>query len=167
MTKLKHPLRPFLPSDTLPLRELFAQSIEELTQEEYDEDQRAAWASTAEDALAFAKRLQGMLTLVVERDGEHAGFASLRDNAVIDMIYVHPYHAGEGVGTALIEALETIAAARGSAAISVDASDTAVMFFEGRGYVPTRRNSLPVADLWMSNTTMRKELKSGAGKTAS
>lgn len=167
MTRLKHPLRPFLPSDTLALRELFAQSIEELTQEDYDEDQRAAWASAAEDALAFAKRLQAMVTLVVEREGEPAGFASLKDNSVIDMLYVHPYHAGEGVGSALTEALETLAAARGSDAVSVDASDTAAMFFEGRGYVAMRRNSVPVGDMWLSNTTMRKDLKAGAGKTAS
>jgi len=49
-----YPLRPFLPADTMALRELFAQSIEELTQEDYDEDQRAAWASAAEDAAEFA-----------------------------------------------------------------------------------------------------------------
>ena len=51
------PLRPFLPADTMALRDLFAQSIEELTAEDYDEDQRLAWISTAEDADAFAKRL--------------------------------------------------------------------------------------------------------------
>ena len=37
------PLRPFLPADTMALRDLFAQSIEELTAEDYDEDQRLAW----------------------------------------------------------------------------------------------------------------------------
>ena len=48
-----YPLRPFLPGDTIALRELFAQSIEELTADDYDEDQRVAWASTAADAEAF------------------------------------------------------------------------------------------------------------------
>ena len=47
-----HPLRPFMPADAIGLRELFAASIEELTQDDYDEDQRAAWASLAEDAQA-------------------------------------------------------------------------------------------------------------------
>ncbi len=51
------PLRPFLPGDTMALRELFAQSIEELTQDDYDEDQRIAWVSAAEDADAFSERL--------------------------------------------------------------------------------------------------------------
>ncbi len=37
------------------LAELFVASIEELTGEDYDEGQRAAWASTAEDIEAFGE----------------------------------------------------------------------------------------------------------------
>lgn len=159
-----YPLRPFLPADSMGLRELFAQSIEELTQDDYDEDQRAAWAGTAEDAQAFAKRLGSALTLVVQVEGEYAGFASLKDNKIIDMLYVHPFHAGEGVGTALCDALEKLATARGSEAISVDASDTAETFFESRGYAPVRRNSMPIDDQWLSNTTMTKPLKPATAK---
>ena len=36
MTKPTHKLRPMLPADVGQLRELFAQSIEELTAEDYD-----------------------------------------------------------------------------------------------------------------------------------
>ena len=131
------PLRPFLPADTMALRDLFAQSIEELTAEDYDEDQRLAWISTAEDADAFAKRLGSMLTLVVQLDGIYLGFTSLKDNKTIDMLYVHPDYAGEGIGTALVDALEKIAAARGTETLTTDASDTAVTFFERLGYVQT------------------------------
>lgn len=153
-----HPLRPFMPADTIGLRELFAQSIEELTQDDYDEDQRIAWASAAADAQEFAKRLGSMVTLVVQIEGEYAGFASLKDNKVLEMLYVHPYHSGEGVGTALCDALERIAAARGASEITVDASETAAPFFEDRGYVATRRNSVPIDDQWLANTTMVKKL---------
>lgn len=164
MSAPAYPLRPFLPADAMGLRELFAQSIEELTQDDYDEDQRAAWAATAEDAQAFAKRLGSALTLIVQIEGEYAGFASLKDNKIIDMLYVHPFHAGEGVGTALCDALEKLATARGSEAISVDASDTAETFFESRGYAPVRRNSMPLDDQWLSNTTMTKPLKPATAK---
>ncbi len=157
-TRPSHPLRPFMPADTIGLRELFAASIEELTQEDYDDEQRVAWAAMAEDAQAFANRLGSMVTLVVQIEGEHAGFASLKDNTVLDMLYVHPFHAGEGVGSALCDALERIAAARGASEITVDASETAAPFFEDRGYVATRRNSVPVEDQWLTNTTMSKKL---------
>lgn len=157
-----HPLRPYVAADLMALRELFAQSIEELTQDDYDEDQRIAWASAAEDAQAFGKRLAGMLTLVVQIEGEYAGFAALKDNSHIDMLFVHPYFVGQGIGTTLADALERIAAARGTKAITVDASETAEPFFEERGYVAFRRNSIPLDDQWLANTTMRKELAPAA-----
>jgi putative acetyltransferase len=152
------PLRPFLPADTMPLRDLFAQSIEELTVDDYNEEQRLAWAARAENAAEFAARLGGMVTLVVHLDGEYLGFASLKDNKTIDMLYVHPDYVEEGVGTALLAALEKIAAARGADVLAVDASDTAVPFFERRGYVGAQRNSVPCDDQWLSNTTMIKRL---------
>lgn len=158
MSTPNYPLRPFLPGDTMALRELFAQSIEELTAEDYDEDQRVAWAATAADAEAFAKRLGEMVTLVVQLGGEYAGFASLRDNKTFDMLFVHPYHAGQGVGTALADAIERIARGRGASEITVEASDTAQPFFEARGYEGTQRNMMPRDDQWLPNTTMKKRL---------
>jgi putative acetyltransferase len=153
-----YPLRPFLPADTMALRELFAQSIEELTADDYDEDQRAAWAGAAADAEAFAKRLGAMTTLVVQVEGEYAGFASLKDNNVFEMLYVHPYFAGQGVGGTLAEAIERIARGRGSKEITVEASDTAEPFFEARGYEAVQRSMLPRDNLWLTNTTMKKRL---------
>ena len=161
MTTPAHPLRPFVPGDTPELIELYAQSIEELAAEDYDEDQRLAWASTAADAQAFGQRLAAMTTLVIMIEDDYAGFGSLRDNSHIDMLYVHPFFAREGVGTALADALERLAAGRGATEITVDSSDTAQPFFEARGYVATQRNLLPRDDQWLSNMTMKKQL----GKT--
>lgn len=161
-----YPLRPFLPGDAMALRDLFAQSIEELTQDDYDEDQRLAWVATAEDAAQFADRLAKSLTLVVHSDGEYLGFASLKDNKSIDMLYVHPYYAGEGIGTSLLTALEKIAAARGAEMLSADVSDTAHDFFERHGYVASQRNTLPLDDQWLTNTTMIKRLKPAASSSA-
>jgi putative acetyltransferase len=153
-----HRLRPFLPADTVPLQDLYAQSIEELTADDYDEDQRLAWISRAADPVAFAKRLSENLTLIVEHDGEPLGFASLKGNSEIDMLYVHPYAAGEGVATALLDALERLATARGATTLTADVSDTAHDFFQSRGYQPVRRNNIPLDDVWLANTTMTKTL---------
>jgi putative acetyltransferase len=155
----QHTLQPFLPADTVALVDLFAQSIEELTQDDYTEEQRLAWASAAADAQEFAAHLGRMVTLIVKVDGQYAGFASLKDNATLDMLYVHPYFARQGVGTALVDALERLAKSRGAKAITVDASDTAEEFFERRGYVAQHRNSVPRGDEWLTNTTMKKDLE--------
>jgi putative acetyltransferase len=40
----------------------------------------------------------------------------------------------------------------------VDASDTALVFFQKRGYVPKQRNTVPRGGVWLGNTTMEKSL---------
>ena len=153
-----HPIRPFLPADARPLRELFAQSIDVLTADDYSEDQRVAWAATSEDLAGFAQRLAGSTTLVVMANGQHAGFASLRGNTELDMLYVHPHFANQGIGSTLCDALERLAKARGAKEITTEASDTAEPFFAMRGYEPMQRNLKPIDDQWLSNTTMKKPL---------
>lgn len=160
------PMRPFLPADTERLQDLFAQSIEGLTADDYDEDQRLAWMSRAANALAFAKRLGSGLTLVVEREGELLGFASLKDGTEVDMLFVHPYAAGEGVGSTLLDALERLAKARGVKTLTAEVSDTAHDFFQARGWQPVKRNNLPIGDVWLANTTMSKSLDGSDAKPA-
>jgi len=161
MMATAHPslaLRPFLPADTPLLREIFRDSIEELTGDDYTEAQQEAWASAADDAKEFGDRLSQQLTIVATLEGSPVGFASLEGKDKIDMLYVHPAAAGQGVGAMLVDALEKLAGSRGTAKLSVDASDTARGFFEKRGYVPQQRNSVSIGDEWLANTTLQKQL---------
>ncbi|BDV34052.1 MULTISPECIES: GNAT family N-acetyltransferase [Methylocystis] len=151
-------LRPYLASDAAALAALFRASIEALAAEDYDADQREAWASAADDEAAFAARLAGALTIVALADGEIAGFASLKDNKLFDMLYVRPDYAGQGVGAALADAIEKLAGARGTKTLTVEASDTARDFFAARGYVAQSRNTVTIAGEWLGNTTMTKQL---------
>jgi putative acetyltransferase len=154
-------MRPFLAADAPLLAEIFRSSIQELTGDEYDESQQAAWAAAVDNEVAFAKRLTGALTLVATLGGSPVGFASLRDGTQIDFLYVHPAAAGQGVGTMLVDALEKLAAARGADKLTADVSDSAHEFFRKRGFVDQRRNTVPRGDQWLANTTMEKLL---AGK---
>jgi len=151
-------LRPFLPDDAPILREIFRDSIEDLTDEDYTPAQQEAWASAADDAGEFGKKLAGQLTLIATLEGSPVGFASLAGKDKIDMLYVHPAAAGQGVGAMLVDALEKLAGGRGVGKLSVDASDSARGFFEKRGYVAQQRNTVSVGDEWLANTTMQKQL---------
>ena len=90
--------------------------------------------------------------------GSPVGFISLQGSEQIDMLYVHPAAAGQGVGTMLYDAVEKLAAARGAVTLKVEASDTASGFFQHRGFVPQQRNSVSRAGEWLANTTMQKKL---------
>ncbi|HWL06630.1 MAG TPA: GNAT family N-acetyltransferase [Xanthobacteraceae bacterium] len=153
-------LRPALPADGPLLIAIFRASIGELTSDDYSETQQEAWASAADDEGAFLKRVMDNLALVATLDGSPVAFATLKGNRVIDMLYVHPAGTRRGAASLLCDALEKLAAGRGTESIAVDASDTAKAFFEKRGYVPKLRNTVMRNDEWLANTTMDKPLAS-------
>lgn len=161
MNAQAHPrlaMRPFLVEDVPFLADIFRASIEELTGDDYSEAQQEAWAATADDTAAFAKTLGGQLTLVATMEGSPVGFASLEGKDKIDMLYVNPAAAGQGVGAMLVDALEKLAGSRGAGKLTVDASDSAQLFFQKRGYTAQQRNSISVGGEWLANTTMQKQL---------
>jgi putative acetyltransferase len=157
-------LRPFLPADAPLLAAIFVAAIEELTGDDYSETQQEAWASVADDEAAFGKKLAGGLTLIASLRNSPVGFASLKGKDHIEMLYVHPSAAGQGVATALCDALEKLAGGRGAKQLTVDASDNAQEFFRKRGYAPQQRNSVTINGEWLANTTMQKTLASDGDK---
>jgi putative acetyltransferase len=162
----KPALRPFLADDTPMLAAIFVAAIEELTGEDYSEAQQQAWASAADDEEAFGKRLAGELTLIATLENSPVGFAALKGADHIDMLYVHPGAAGQGVGSMLCDALEKLAGGRGAKTLTVDASDNAEGFFAKRGYEPKQRNTVTVNGEWLANTTMQKTLGEAAAPGA-
>jgi putative acetyltransferase len=155
-------LRPFLAADTPVLAAIFIAAIEQLTGDDYSEAQQEAWASAAADEEQFGKRLASELTLIATLQNSPVGFAALKGTDHIDMLYVHPGAAGQGVASMLCDALEKLAGGRGTKALTVDASDNAAEFFAKRGYVAKRRNTVTVNGEWLANTTMQKILADGA-----
>ena len=151
-------LRPCVPADARRCVEIFRSSIEELAADDYDADQREAWASVADDEDAFAAGLAGALTLIAVIDGAAAGFASLKGGEVIDMLYVDPEFAGRGAGRALIDALTKLATARRAKRLTAEASEGAKPLFERLGFTAEKRNLVRVGDEWLANTTMTKSL---------
>jgi putative acetyltransferase len=151
-------LRPYVPADAKRCAEIFRASIEELAAEDYDADQREAWASRADDEGAFGARLSGALTLLAVIDQQIAGFASLKGGEEIDMLFVDPEFARQGVGLALVEALTKLAEARGARRLTTEASEVAKPLFERQGFTAQKRNLVRLGDQWLANTTMTKTL---------
>jgi putative acetyltransferase len=154
-------LRPFLPADAPLLAEIFRASIEELTADDYSDAQRGAWAAVANDEAAFGEKLAKDLTLVATLGGSVVGFVVLKGPDHVEMLYVHPAGIGKGAGAMLLDAIERLAAGRGAAKLTADASDTARGFFERRGFVAQMRNTVSRGDEWLANTTMEKKLTGG------
>lgn len=149
-------LRPYLPKDVPFLLRMTRGSITQLAQDEYSPGQIEAWVESFSDEAAFAARLAAGLTLVATIDGFPAGYAMLKGKDEIDLLYVAPGLVRRGVASALVEALEKLAAARGATQLSAKASDVARPFFSARGYKPQSRNTVPLGDEWLGHTVMMK-----------
>ena len=119
-------LRPYLPADAPRCAAIFRASIEEIASEDYSEAQCEAWAERADDAAAFGEGLAGILTLIAIEDGEIAGFASLKDDSHVEMLFVDPAYARRGVATVLLDALTKLARARGARASPWDRARAAL-----------------------------------------
>jgi putative acetyltransferase len=151
-------LRPLLAADVPVLAAIIQASIEELTVDDYDEAQRDAWAGTAADEETLGPKLASALTLVATLDGAPVGFVALAGATHLDMLYVYPAAARTGVATLLVDAIEKLATARGAKTLDVDASDTSRPFFDARGFVAQRRETVVVGDVWIGRTHMEKSL---------
>jgi putative acetyltransferase len=153
----KAALRPMLPSDGPLLAAIFQESIEVLAEEDYDEGQRNAWASAADDP-SFLQRLEDSLTLVATMAGSPVGFIALEGPGAIAMLYVHPAVARQGVGSLLYDAIERLATGRGAKQLTVDASDNAKPFFDAKGFMGLHRQTVEIGDYWLGNTRMERPL---------
>ena len=100
-------LRPYLPADAKRCAEIFRSSIEELAAEDYDERAaRGLGVARRRRSRRSARRLAEALTLLAVIDGAVAGFASLKGADQIDMLFVDPEFARQGVGRTLVDALD-------------------------------------------------------------
>lgn len=130
------------------IRTVHRESILGLGPAAYDEEQVEAWAAGCAGA-DYASGIEGEEPFLLATVGEEVvGFASLsvgvpeRYAADVDGevsgVYVHPTHAGRGVGSRLLAAIEERAREAGIARLGLTASANAVGFYDSRGYERVR-----------------------------
>ena len=100
---------------------------------------------SVEDAQAWAKqltpsgmerKLRELEIWVAELDGVTAGWGAIHGD-VLEGLYTAPEYAGQGVGAALLDRLETLMRGQGVDAVRAEASSNAKAFYLRRGYRQT------------------------------
>lgn len=109
-------------------------AIRKLCSGEYDNSQIEAWVSgLGEEDCRGA--IASNVCLVAEGDAGVVGFAELNiGEGAIKGIYVHPHHSRLGLGTMLLQALESRARSAGVRELTAESSLTAVPFFQKFGF---------------------------------
>ncbi len=156
-------LRPFRAGDGQAVADLFVATVRTVNARDYEPAQVAAWSAAGADPARWARTLAGRAAFMAEVGGVVAGFADVTEQGLFDHLYVGPGHQGQGVGTALADAVEAAARAGGCVQVEAEVSVTARPFFAARGYRVVRAQDKAAHGLTFRNYVMVKDLASDGG----
>ena len=151
-------IRAYDAGDAPEIARLFYETVRTVNRADYSDEQVEAWAPGVPDPEELHARVVGHRTLVAEEDGEVVGFAVLKGNGHLDMLFVRQDAVGRGVGRRLYEATEQAARGWGLGRIFTEASITARPFFERRGFRVVREQTVTPRGVPMTNFAMEKGL---------
>ena len=148
-------IRTYTPADCPELARLFYDTVHSVNARDYTQPQLDAWATGQVDLQGWNRSFLEHLTLVAVKDGRIVGFGDISREGYLDRLYVHKDYQGQGIATALCDALE--AAVSGN--ITTHASITAKPFFEHRGYQVCREQTVFRFGIGLTNFVMEKVRK--------
>lgn len=151
-------VRPLKPSDRARLPDLFRASIQGLAHHDYDTKQLRDWAAEA-DSDTFTAQLDEGMTVVALEFGHPVAFAQLAPLHYLNMLYVHPDSAGEGIATLLFQYLEDEARINGVDTIGTHASPTARRFLAGSGFEEVATETVYLGRSELERVRMDKRLR--------
>ena len=140
------------------LLELLRRAVAETARSCYDGDQIDAWLSTLPDPARWRKRLADAEVIVAYTDSQLAGFVALRAPGLVDLLFVDPGRARQGIGRALVARALVRARACGWRRLACDASLLARPLFEAAGFRVLRQQRVTRGQCRLTNFRMAFEL---------
>ncbi|MFK4090080.1 GNAT family N-acetyltransferase [Kribbella sp. NPDC020789] len=135
-------LRSYVPADAVPTWRVYYAAVRRTAIRDYTEEQVRAWAPDEADVdfEVWAARRAAAHTYVACVDDTVVGFSDFTDDGLLDMLFVHPDHSGQGIARLLVTKIQHEAAAHGLTRLITHASRTARPAFESFGFVVDRDN---------------------------
>lgn len=155
-------IRPFCNDDAPALAALTLAAIVTIGLRAYSAKQALSWAARHPGAPRFVdSAAKGDLILVATDDDDRpAAYVLMERDGHIDMLYCHPDHAGKGLATALLAAVEGEARRGGITRLFTEASELARPVFERAAFTLLHRRDfvLPTCgeDIAIHNYAMEK-----------
>jgi len=153
------------PEDAFQMHHVHVTSVRTLCASDYTFEQIEAWVGKLDPQKRRQYMTQGshreILFVAEEKLGVIVGFSSLGINEV-NAVHVHPHYTQMGVGTLLLNAVETEARAQNMKKLKLSASITAVPFYQARGYQAIARSFHTLrSGVEIPCVSMEKSLESG------
>ncbi len=148
-------------ADIPDLLTLFADSVQEVNKNLYTEPQIKAWIEKGiSNPKRWEDRVHEQYFLIAERDGRIVGFASLRLDGYVDLLFVHKNFQRQGIASRLLDQLELLAVVDGLDSLTTEASLSGRPFFEGKGFVVLEALRVKIGKESLPNFKMEKRLNS-------
>ena len=146
-------LRKYEPSDCPAMAALFYDTVHRVNRRDYTPEQLDVWATGQVDLESWNRSFLAHHTLVAMKDGILVGFGDMDSTGYLDRLYVHADYQGQGIATALCDALEKAV----PGPITTHASITARPFFESRGYRVVKAQQVQRQGILLTNYVMEKK----------
>jgi putative acetyltransferase len=151
-------IRPFREGEELALREVFYRSVQGLACRNYSAEQLAVWAPVEYDREKWSARIRHNQPCVAEAGGQIVGFGDVQPDGYIDQLFVAPEAAGQGVGSALLQAIEARARDLVIERLHSQVSLTAQRLFLRHSFEIEAEQTVSVAGVELKNARMFKRL---------
>lgn len=145
-------------ADVPALTEIFFRAVRIGAAAAYSPEQREAWAPAVPSTEVWRDRLAQQAVFIARESGACLGFMTLMPDGLIDLAFVDPDHAGQGVAYRLYQALETDARQAGLDRLHTKASELARPFFMRQGWSVDARQELTIRGTALHNYLMHKVL---------
>ena len=150
-------IKAYDPADAQATIEIFLRAIREVASKDYTPAQIAAWAKV-DDVEVWGQWRASRPTWLAMNGSVPIGFADLKADGCLDMMFVDPDHQGKGVAALLLATVEAAARNQNLQRIFTEASLTARPFFERRGFVVVAAQQVEKRGQTLANFLMEKAL---------
>ena len=146
-------LREYIPADCKQLAELFYDTVHRVNAKDYPVEALNAWATGRVDLEGWNQSFLRHKTVVAMERNVIVGFGDIDDSGYLDRLFVHKDYQGLGIATAICNELEQSVAGK---MITTQASITAKVFFQHRGYRVIKEQKVIRQGVILENYLMRK-----------
>jgi len=148
-------LRRYRSSDCETLAKIFYDTIHAVNIRDYSQQQVDAWATGTVDLERWDRTMSQRCTFIAVEGDNIIGFGDMDETGYLDRLFVHKDYQGQGVATAICDALESNVK---SDRYHTQASITAKPFFEGRGYNVVKAQQIERRGVTLNNFVMEKKV---------
>ena len=139
------------------IKELFRETVLSVNIRDYSPVQVQYWAERGENNEIWKERIGKEYFILALSGQQITGFAALKDNGYLDLLYIHKEYQHKGIASLLLSTIEEYALQNNLTEITSDVSITARPFFESKSYIVLMQQTVDIG-IEMINFKMRKLL---------